>query len=438
MKKPTEKRQTKKRSDWWQAVTLVEGTICNSAGKVPALQGFDPQFLATTGRGCQYLFYGVVRNLGRIDHALEKRCARMPRAGLRAVLRVASFEMISARGEEGRIPRIIDHAVGETKGVFSKGESGMVNAVLRKMEATLQEVLEAKHPLESRGLSVHFNHPEWLIARWLERWGLEATKRFLEWNQREPEYFISLRTGVKGDAFVGLERAGSAGFYCVKGEAGWKEAEGLVEGGGAYIQDPATRLAPEAAGVERGMRVLDLCSAPGGKAWQLSGYGPEEIVCVDRAARGGGERHRQWVENLERLPGRIRRLECDLLQDDLGQVLAASGIPGEFDCVLVDVPCSNTGVIRRRPEVPWRLTPEAFDGYAETQLALLQTASLRVKPGGRLVYSTCSVENEENEEVAAAFGGASADAFEPQEGRVVRPWEAGHDGAGVFSWRRVF
>ena len=399
------------------------------------MQGFDPQFLAVTGSRCQYLFYGVLRNLCQIDAALERLCARPPRAGLKAVLRVAAFEIISAGGETGRIPRVIDHAVGEVKAAFSKGESGMVNAVLRKMGSALREVLEAHPALDGTGLSIHFNHPEWLVERWLRRWGLATTIRFLEWNQMEPDTFVCLRERVKPPA--GLESTEFRHFFRVCGEPGWEAAKALAAEGRAYFQDPGTRLAPAACEGGKGMRILDLCSAPGGKAWQLSERPPGELVCVDRPPRGGGHRYRQWTENLDRLRGKIRRVEGDLSRGDLDKILEGSGMEGGFDRVLVDVPCSNTGVIRRRPEVPWRLEPGQFCRYAESQRKFLEVAAGQVKTGGRLVYSTCSVEEEENEEVAEAFTTGAGGRFERLSARVVLPWEAGHDGAGIFSWKRV-
>lgn len=186
----------------------------------------------------------------------------------------------------------------------------------------------------------------------------------------------------------------------------------------------------EMLGVQAGECVLDLCAAPGGKsvalAERLGGAG--RLVAVDKSRRLARLR-----ENVARFPqGLVEVREGDVLA--VGREWAAE-VAGEalFDAVLLDAPCSNTGVLRRRVDAKWRLSEESVLEAAALQLALLRAASACVRSGGRLVYSTCSVEEEENAGVVSAFlAGPEGAGFVLREQRLSFPWECGHDGGGSF------
>lgn len=423
---------------WWRAVRLVERVIVYPVRENPVMQGFDPNFLTGEKSLSQHLFYGVIRELRRLDGVFESLVSRPPRPMLSALLRVAGFELLSAADDSGRRARIVDHATGEARRRLSIGESRMVNAVLRRFpdEALAWETrLDLSAP---SGLAAFYSHPTWMVRRWMERWGRERTVALLAWNQKPPTSWLALRAGAAPWPAARLETWHGVRFIALESPADWAAAQPLLEAGEAYVQDPATALGPQVAQVEPGQAVLDLCSAPGGKAWQLLVFAPGLLVSVDRPSQGKGKRHTQWVANTDRMGPTVRRVECDLVREAEmleGRLTEAVGVT-RFDRVFIDVPCSNTGTMRRRPEVRWHLTAQAIGEQAVAQAALLRLASRHVAPGGRLVYSSCSLEPEENEEVAAAFGVEAADEFQAEHAEVIFPPEAGHDGAGVFSWLR--
>ena len=192
--------------------------------------------------------------------------------------------------------------------------------------------------------------------------------------------------------------------------------------GGFYIQDPSTLLAVSVLGVENGNRVLDYCAAPGGKtsliAEELQGSG--ELVATDSSV----ERRDLLLENSARLG--LTRIRVAATQD--------AGM--EFDRVLVDAPCSNTGVLRRRVELRWRISPDEIARLARLQAALLDEAAARVRIGGFLVYSTCSIDPDENESVANGFVSKNP-GFRLDSMKSLHPARDGVDGAFCARLKRV-
>jgi 16S rRNA (cytosine967-C5)-methyltransferase len=219
--------------------------------------------------------------------------------------------------------------------------------------------------------------------------------------------------------------------------------ERLLADGKIYLQDPAARLAVELLAPQAGETALDLCASPGGKSLLIAdalaaaaapaGTAPAgRVVAVDLP----GARLERLKENL----ARVRGAEAVLAPGDVrqpGGFLRERGLPGHFAAVLIDVPCSNTGVMRHRVDVKWRLREGDIGRHARQQAELLAAAARLVAPGGRLVYSTCSLEAEENENVVAAFLRGPGREFSREAQVWSRPWETGHDGAGAFRLRRA-
>jgi len=198
----------------------------------------------------------------------------------------------------------------------------------------------------------------------------------------------------------------------------------LLKSGQIYLQDPATRLPIELLAPQPGEKVLDLCAAPGGKtsviAEQMQNQGRLIAHDPDPARLG------RVVENAARLG-----LSCVTTARTPGEIDAA----GPYDAILVDAPCSNTGVFRRRVEARWRLTESELTRLADTQRRLLADAARRLKPGGRIVYSTCSLEAADNEDIVAAFLAAHPD-FACDSRRLLTPIADGVDGAFAARLRR--
>jgi 16S rRNA (cytosine967-C5)-methyltransferase len=332
---------------------------------------------------CQHLVYGVVRHFGRIESALGGLVAHQPRFITRAALYVAAFELIEASGDPadtGRTAKIVHHAVERTKELASPAEAGLVNAVVRKMAAHLA-AQGAPGPIAPAAvLADYFSHPEWLVRRWLAEFGAAPTRGLLEWNQA-PAPLIARWRNPSRPPPEWLAPTPWKGFYVV--EAGhWPQIGALLAEGAIYLQDPGTRLAVELLGPQPGETVLDLCAAPGGKSLLIAdALGSGRIVSMDLP----DSRIDRLKENLSRSGAvDVALVQADLLRGG-ASALKEHGLPLQYQAILIDVPCSNTGVMRHRADVKWRLQENDFAKHARQQAALLGAAARLLGPGGRLV-----------------------------------------------------
>jgi 16S rRNA (cytosine967-C5)-methyltransferase len=389
---------------------------------------------------------GVIRHYGRLDAALGRLVSHPPRFATRAVLFIAGFELIEAitQNDTGRVARIVHHAVEQTKGLASPAEARLVNAVVRK----LGQALSAPPPtlnVSPEELGEYFSHPAWLVKSWLAQFGPEATRALLEWNQRPAPVYARWRVTASGERPPEfLKPTAWPNIYEV--ESGhWSEVEPLLKAGKVYLQDPSTLYPVELLAPSRGEAILDLCAAPGGKSLLIADTMTSGTP-VEAAASGGrlvavdlpGARVDRLKENLSRTSGIEVALVQSDVQTDLSSNLREHRLPGSYDGVLLDVPCSNTGVMRHRVDVKWRLQPGDFKKHPQQQLSLLHAAARLVEPGGRLVYSSCSIDAEENEHVVRAFlAGKAGGPFKLERSVVHYPWTSGHDGAAAFLLRRT-
>jgi 16S rRNA (cytosine967-C5)-methyltransferase len=379
---------------------------------------------------CQHLVFGVVRHFGRIEALLGRLVAHPPRFVTRAVLYVAGFELIEAAAGEadgGQTAKIVHHAVEWTKGLASPAEARLVNAVVRKM-ATLLAEQPAPGPIAPAGvLADYFSHPEWLVRRWLAIFGAGATRSLLEWNQSPAPLHARWRDPAHPPP-EWLIPTEWPGFYAVP-SGHWPEVGPLLTSGSLYLQDPGTRLAVELLAPRTGETVLDLCAAPGGKSLLIvDALVSGRIVAMDLPS----SRIDRLKENLSRTAGVGAALvQGDLLEGNAAALLAEHGLPGQYSALLIDVPCSNTGVMRHRVDVKWRLQEADFAKHARQQGALLAAAARLLAPGGRLVYSTCSVDGSENQKVVEAFLDRNR-GITLGKSAIAVPWIDRHDGAAAF------
>lgn len=381
---------------------------------------------------CQNLFYGAVRHYGRIENVVAKLVRLRPRTRVMAVLLLAGYELIEGGGE-GHAAKVGHHAVTQTKALASESEARLVNAVVRKLAEALAAQETPGKIATAAALGDFFSMPEWIVERWLAQFGAEGTRALLEWNLKPAPVHARWRLkDAPGEAdLVWLEPTAWTGYYGVK-PGHWPEVARALAEGKVYLADPGTRIAVEAVAAKSGERIIDACAAPGGKSLALAdAMGEGLLVALDVA----GARHERLAENLKRIPAGV---SAKRVEGDLRRSTSLMGMqPGTFDAVLVDAPCSNSGVMRHRVDVKWRLQPADFGKHARQQVELLAGAARWLKPGGRLVYSTCSIDAEENAGVVTAFlkGVEGAD-FEKVSESVALPWVAGHDGAGVCVFRR--
>jgi 16S rRNA (cytosine967-C5)-methyltransferase len=240
---------------------------------------------------------------------------------------------------------------------------------------------------------VRLSHPDEWFKRWKSSYGTDAAIQLMEWNNQPAETFFRINPLVPcAEHPPGLAVDGAPGFFRLDGPL----PNQALASGGIYIQDPATRHCVELLDPKPGESVLDACAAPGGKAFLIaaSSGGGQGLVCTDSNEK-----------RLPRLAENLTRLHVDgaeTLAHDWTQPAPSTWIK-RFDAILLDVPCSNTGVMRRRVDVRWRFKPADLPKLRLTQLAILENALPCLKPGGRIVYSTCSIEPEENIDLIQVF-----------------------------------
>jgi 16S rRNA (cytosine967-C5)-methyltransferase len=251
----------------------------------------------------------------------------------------------------------------------------------------------------------------------------------LEWNQQPAPVYARLRISDPPPSFLKPTRWPH--FYEIL-SGHWAEVETLLRAGAIYIQDPATRMPIELLAPKPGETVLDACAAPGGKSLLIADtMTAGKLVALDLP----GERIERLTENLAQVRGVAATVVPGDIRRGAARWLDNRGLPSAYSAVLLDVPCTNTGVMRHRIDVKWRLQEGDFPQHARQQLALLAAASLLVAPGGRLVYSTCSIDREENQAVVEAFLREAGAGFRLEAQTLSLPWEAGHDGGGAFLLR---
>lgn len=426
----------------WVAAAKLVARWLDRRERVDALLETLPRTLGGAERArCQHLVLGVVRHFGRINAALGRLVTHPPRFSTRAVLFVAGFELIEACADrdDGRVAKIVHHAVEQTKTLASAAEARLVNAVVRKLAGALAQPAPVLN-VSAEELGEFFSHPPWLVKSWLAQFGPEATRALLEWNQSPAR--VHARWRAEGESPPDfLKPTEWPGFFEVA-SGRWSDVEPLLKSGKLYLQDPSTRLPAELLAPRAGETALDLCAAPGGKALLVAdAMKSGRLVAIDLppAADRPAARLDRLKENLARVPAAldVALVQADVL-GNLNVALREHGLPESYDAVLLDVPCSNTGVVRHRADVKWRLQPGDFKKHPQQQLSMLHHAARLVAAGGRLVYSTCSIDAEENEHVVRAFlAGKAGGPFTLERSVLSYPWIARHDGGGAFLLRKA-
>ncbi|MDZ4287645.1 MAG: transcription antitermination factor NusB [Prosthecobacter sp.] len=317
-------------------------------------------------------------------------------------------------------------AVNET--VAAAGRSGsLVNAVLRRAARDESRLLSQVAALP---LSVRHSHPEFLVKRWIKIMGKAKAEALCEWNQSPAPTYVRLN-GLHEDAATRLPAVeglapseANEGFFACE-----TPPRDALKHGWCYAQDPSTAVAPRMLNPKPGETVLDACAAPGGKTALMA-----ELMCNEGrifACDASAARLTRLRDNLTRM--RVRNAQ--VVHYDLLSGQPPPFGPIQFDRILLDVPCSNTGVMRRRVDVRWRLEEIHFAELAVTQIKLVEAALHLLKPGGSLVYSTCSIDPDENQHVLRAILAAHPE-LEMIESRLIFPPKEQMDGA--YAARLVF
>jgi 16S rRNA (cytosine967-C5)-methyltransferase len=430
------------------ASRAVAAEICTDLRRGEFLdQSFDRRIAPLDARDRRWtreLVYGMLRHRGWIDAILSDRV----RGGLVRLdpdvidlLRLGVYQLTNM----GSVPAYaaIAQTVELAKRRHGLGASKLVNAVLRRTDRERDELNVPASGDAAEALAIRYSHPKWLIARWIERWGEQDTERLLALNNAEAPIVIRPYGIVREQLEAMLEEAGVhvaeapyvSDSIAISGGITFTEL-GAFKKGLFFVQDPAATLVTEYAAIAPSTTVADLCAAPGGKSLELSKTAGT-VIASDKS-----------IGRLQRLLANEHRLETTNLFPFVGDARQPAIAP--VDAVLVDVPCTGTGTFRRHPDARWRLKISDLAVMSALQKTILKAAAKVVKPGGLLIYSTCSLEPEENDEQVDWFLSENPDWIleGPPEGSIapelldggrlrVLPQRHGTDGAFAARLRRV-
>ena len=388
----------------WQRGRKFADAILNERLRDSELPSADRAFATE-------LFYGVLRNLTLLDFWIRRlRSDHLDHAS-RDLLRLGFYQLFLLETPEHA-------AIYETVELAGGRNRPLVNGVLRN---AVRQKSDLREDAKTQDLSVRQSHPQFVIDRWTKNFGAKETEALCEWNNRPAPIYARINRLKISEAdflsrFTGGERIPAPENFVRRTSI----PETALTAGDCYIQDPSTATACQLLDPQPGNRVLDACAAPGGKTGYLAELMKNDgfILACDRDQR----RVETLRDNLDRLGVAIAQtVQHDWtkqgLRDDSG-----------FDRILLDAPCSNTGVMRRRIDVRWRLTPNDFKRMAAEQLGIVRATVPLLKPGGILVYSTCSLEPEENEHIVARII-SEFPFLKLQEEKSVLPFRDGFDGA---------
>jgi 16S rRNA (cytosine967-C5)-methyltransferase len=353
---------------------------------------------------CHELVMGVLRRQLWLDcliaHYANRAVERLD-LEVRVALRLGLYQLRFL----SRVPAsaAVNESVKLVRIARLRSAEPLMNAVLRRAtrEPEYDPVTGIVDPIGR--IAVETSHPSWLIERWTKAFGVDEASAFAQANNEAPP--VAFRVVEQhADATQVIDELRSAGAslspsqitpgaWCVTGAVDLLRE--FTRAGRIYIQDEASQLAARVVDARVGDRVLDVCAAPGGKTTQLGDLAGDQALVV------AGDLHEHRLRTLKKISAthRLNSIRCVVL-DGLRDLPFPDAT---FDRVLVDAPCSGTGTLRHNPEIRWRISTGDIEDLSTRQGRILGNASRLVKRGGRLVYSTCSVEPEENEQVAAEF-----------------------------------
>ncbi|WP_342551932.1 16S rRNA (cytosine(967)-C(5))-methyltransferase RsmB [Paenibacillus sp. FSL R7-0652] len=352
------------------------------------------------------LVYGTIARRNTLDYYLERFVAKgmaKLQSWVRSLLRISAYQLIYL----DRIPEhaVVSEAVNLAKKLGHQGISGMVNGVLRNMIRNKEQLhIPSDLPAPER-ISLEHSHPLWMVERWIAQYGEETTEAICRANNEPPAVSVRVNTTMTtrdklmeemadAGAVVDVSRLSPDGILVRSG--GNMALTSWYRDGLFSVQDESSMLVAEAVAPEEGHHVLDCCAAPGGKTAHMA----EKMRDRGHITANDVHAHKRELilEQAERLGlSCIDAVTGDAL--DLNKRYAESS----FDRILLDAPCSGLGVIRRKPDVKWTKSASDIEEISSLQRELLDRAAPLLKPGGILVYSTCTIEASENEEMVADF-----------------------------------
>ncbi|RKX42733.1 MAG: hypothetical protein DRP64_09365 [Verrucomicrobia bacterium] len=371
---------------------------------------------------------GVVRKRNILQWLEQGMVPKEPEPFFKAVLYVGLYQLLFMDNVEeyAAINETVDAAKGHPGG---HGNANMVNAVLRRAQREREEIF---HELKRQPDDIQLSHPDFLLQRWSRQYGEIETRKLAEWNNQPPETILRVEQAViSPDDF--LAKMAEAGielephpfsdrekFYILPRGLAVRKLPGYAEGW-FTVQDPATSVPIDLLRPFSGESVLDACAAPGGKTAMIASRmkGEGELVAMDL--------HDDRIAVLKENMNRLGLGWVEIAQGDAREPKKALG-DRTFDAILLDVPCLNTGVLRRRIDARWRVNTNRLKAITEIQYNLLSACAELLKENGRLVYGTCSLEPEENEDLVARWV-REHPGFSKTKAKKTFPPKTGTDGA---------
>lgn len=361
---------------------------------------------------CHEITLGTLRKQIRLDRIVEKLTnGKKLDSVVRIILRSGIYQLLFL----DKIPAhaAINDAVNLAQRAKKTSAKGFVNAVLRKFT---REKIELSFTDEIERITVETSHPRWLIERWIRQFGAAETEKLAAANNETPT--ASFRLTAKADAptIEVLKKLGLEIAHSKIAENAWKVSNSnqilrlYADEGKIYFQDEGSQLVAQSVKLKASESFLDVCAAPGSKITQIAGFGGQVSGFEDDLRNSeskiqnlfvGGDFYEHRARVLQANCRRQGANEIGILRYDAEKDLPFA--TESFDAVLLDAPCSGTGTIRHNPEIRYFLREKDFAELAEKQLRILNNASKVLKNRGRLIYSTCSLEPEENEAVAEKF-----------------------------------
>jgi 16S rRNA (cytosine967-C5)-methyltransferase len=396
----------------WAAYNILSRVEKDKAFTSILLPLYESDLKAEDRGLCHELTLGVLRNALFLDKIIEhftgKKLGKLDLPVLLA-LRLGLYQMRFMTKIPARAA--INESVEIVKQERLVSAASFVNAVLRRAakEADFDPAEAITGELEK--LSVSSSHPLWLLQRWVDEFGFEETEKLARANNQIPQTSFRLNrpdeTALKELETAGVEFTGSTlvpnCFVVTKAN---KTLYEFAEQGKIVLQDEASQLVAHLARLEKGESFFDVCAAPGNKTTQIINgqiinEARERGALTGEGFYAAGDLHPHRIETLRRNLERARIENVKVFEYD-----AVQSVPFDaetFDCILVDAPCSGTGTIRHNPEIRWSLKPEDLSELPLKQKRILANAARVLKKGGRIIYSTCSLEEEENENVVQEF-----------------------------------
>ncbi len=373
------------------------------------LAASDEEMRAEDRALCYELVMGVLRWQLWLDALIEHYAGRKAESldePVRRALRLGLYQLRFL----SRIPAsaIVNEAVNLAYLARLRSAAGFINAVLRRAtrEPSFDPAEKIADPLER--LAIETSHPAWLIQRWTKSFSKEEAEKFARANNVQPPVAFRLTSKNQDEQSVlsKLREAGAKITPSLIAPAAWRiEGAGAVvrelsRAGVIYLQDEASQLVAHVLEAKAGERVLDVCAAPGSKTTHIAALAPDAIIVA-------GDLYEHRLRTVLETASRACVKNIEALAHDARAALPFAA--QAFDRVLVDAPCAGTGTLRRNPEIRWRISAVDISDLSARQRRILSNAASAVRRKGRLVYSTCSVETEENEEVIASFLQAHTD-----------------------------